>query len=269
MRCEKQMRLSRAIEKNSDSSDRRCSRHWLVAGLLAAGTASGCGPEPRSSQPGAVDRRPASVSQSLGVSTMDQREAFTRVLKEYPSNPAAQEALIAKTVDEARLSARTAASLLQNSDSDLAFNAESFLRSIDDLAVQPLLEASVPADPTLASSYIDLLVEPELELRKKVLSKIDTLLDDRRPIPLRPVLGVKPEQPPKPRRVCDDAYVAMRSLIYFGEDLVEQFIERDKFLSESEEARYKAITRARQSPVWQRALGHEPGDSPNGQHGSS
>lgn len=194
---------------------------------------------------------------------MDQREAFTRVLKEYPSNPAAQEALVANTVDEARVTARTAVSLMQSSDTDLALNAESFLRSIDDLAVQPLLESAVPVDPTRASSYIDLLAEPELELRKKVLAKIDTLLDDRRQIPLRPVLGVPPEERAKPRRVCDDAYVAMRSLIYFGQDLVDQFTERDKFLSESEQARDGAIKRARESPTWQRALGHDPDNPPN------
>jgi hypothetical protein len=149
-------------------------------------------------------------------------------------------------------------SLLESSDTDLAFNAESFLRSIGDLAVQPLLESPVPADPSRASSYIDLLVEPELELRRKVLAKIDTLLEDRRPIPLRPVFGVKPEEPELPRRVCDDAYVAMRSLINFGEDLVDQFAERDKFLSESEESRDAAIRSARRSPTWQRALGHDP-----------
>lgn len=187
---------------------------------------------------------------------MDQREAFTRVLKEYPSNPAAQEALIARTDHEARVSARTAVSLMESSDADLAFNAESFLRSIGDLAIQPLLESNVPSDPTRASAYIDLLAEPELELRKKVLAKIDSLLDDRRQIPLRPVLGVKPEESAKRRRVCDDAYVAMRSLIYFGQDLVDQFTERDKFLSESEEERDDAIKRARRSPTWQRALGH-------------
>jgi hypothetical protein len=194
---------------------------------------------------------------------MDQREAFTRALKEYPSKPAAQDALIARIVDEARLTPRTAVSLMSSADADLALNAELFLRSINELAIQPLLEAPTPDDPAAASARIHMMVEPELELRKQILLKLDALLEDRRPIPPRPVFGPTPEERPKPRRVCDDAYVAMRSLIYVGEELLDQFSERDAFLSQSDADRDAAIRRARQSARWRRALDRDDVPPPN------
>jgi hypothetical protein len=185
------------------------------------------------------------------------REAFTRGIKEYPKHPAAQEAFVAQAAADARMSARSAVSLMESDDPDTALNAELFLRAVDDLAIQPLLDAPVPGDPSRAAAYIEMLTAPELDLRRKVLMKLDTLLDDRRAIPLKPSLGPTEERP-KPRRVCDEAYVAMRSLVNFGEDLVEQFADRDRFLSDSEEDRDAAIRRARRSATWQRALGREP-----------
>lgn len=186
---------------------------------------------------------------------MDQREAFTRSLKAYPINPAAQEAFVAAAMAEARFGAATAVSLMRSDDAELAVKAESFVRSIDELAIQPLLALPVPPDPSQAASYIGLLVEPELELRRKVLVKLDSMLEDRRDVPLEVPLGPKPEEQAKPRRVCDEAYVAMRSMIQFGEDLVDQFSDRDRFLGEPEAVRDAAIRRARQSATWQRALG--------------
>lgn len=78
----------------------------------------------------------------------------------------------------------------------------------------PLLEPN-PALPEQRTTLIEQAVEAEVALRRKVIARIDALLDDRTPIPV-PVSGPAEQRPP-PRRVCDEAYLLMRQMVHFGE----------------------------------------------------
>jgi len=80
-----------------------------------------------------------------------------------------------------------------------------------------------------------------------VLAKLDALLGDRRAVPMTTPLGISPEEKEKPRRVCDEAYLAMGSMIYLEENLHDQLASRDVFLSKPEAARDAMLQHERRS----------------------
>jgi hypothetical protein len=188
---------------------------------------------------------------------MNQREELLRSLETYPSDPAGESAFVARYAASARSAVTTAAEAWNSSDRRYAFGAELFLRAMDDLAIRPLLELPIPVDASDAAAYIGMLVEPELELRAAIATRIDEMLDDCRPVPASLPPGPEPEESPLERRVCDEAYLAMRSLVDFGKDRLETVLDQRAFLSESPEVRDDTIRRARVSAAWRRALGYD------------
>jgi hypothetical protein len=226
---------------------------WLL--LLWTGVAI-AGEVGQDSRRHASPATPALTDQP-GASEMNQREALLRSLESLPSDPAAQEAFVARHEEVARFAARTAAEAWRGDDRRLAVPSELFLRALDDLAIRPLLEIPVPADAADAAAYVGMLVEPELALRAAISARIDSMLEDRRPLPASLPPGPEPEESPPERRVCDEAYLAMRSLVNFGDDRLGIVLEQRAFLSEPPEARDELIRRARSSAAWRRALGDD------------
>lgn len=189
---------------------------------------------------------------------MNEHEVLLPSLEAYPADPAEEEAFVDGHVRQARSAARIAAEAWKGGDPRYVPGAELFLRALDDLAIRPLLEIPVPSDAADAALYVNMLVEPELALRAAIASRIDAMLDDRRPVPMPFRPGPEPEERPPERRVCDEAYLAMRSLVNFGDDRLEIVLDQRTFLSEPAEARDELIKRARGSAAWKRALGDDP-----------
>ncbi len=93
-----------------------------------------------------------------------------------------------------------------------------------------------------------------LSLRQRVIAALEPLLEDRTPVP-QPDLPFETEELPPPRRVCDEAYLALRKLLAGEED--ERTGEQNayEFLAREEEERDVEIRRARTSRTWTNWLG--------------
>jgi hypothetical protein len=154
-------------------------------------------------------------------------------------------------IESARTDARAAVQLWTSADidSDAAYNARSFLLDMEDLSIVPVLDAPLPSDPSRAALSVQLLADAESGLRRKIAVRIDRMLDDKRPIPLRPVPRSSEEQPDQ-SRVCDEAYLALYRLTHFGREMDRRgFL---KYLSPAE--RDAVIARGRKSSVWRRVI---------------
>jgi hypothetical protein len=187
---------------------------------------------------------------------MDLEYELVTLLRAFPPDEASERrlrALIDESAAAGRLPARVATRLYARGDNDAALGAFSLLQTIGDLAIEPLLEGPHPTDPARVGQSLELLAHAELELRARVLRRIDSLLDDKRRVPPPEQLGPV-EETPDERRVCDVAYVAMRSLVHFGESAWDRLSGARAFYRSAEGARDGAIVEARRTNDWRRAL---------------
>lgn len=194
---------------------------------------------------------------------MDREYELVELLRVFPRGPEderALRALVAETITDGRLPARVAARLWAKGDDDVSMGAYELLQSVADLAIEPLIAGLGPADPTRVSQGLDLVVHAELELRAKVVRHVDGLLVDKRRVPPPQSFGAV-EETPDDRRVCDEAYVAMRRLVHYGESAWDLVTSARQFYRSPEGARDAAITEARRTNEWRRALrGPDAGD---------
>jgi hypothetical protein len=161
------------------------------------------------------------------------------------------EALAKSLREDAKATPEAAVELLLGSDDVVASHARLLLVDLEALAIAPLVEAS-PTLPQQRAALIQQAVVAELALRRKVIARIDALLDDRTPIPIR--VSRLAEQRPPPRRVCDEAYLLMRQMVHFGEPPLEAAVEADVFLNAPDGLKDPMIKKARASGVWNAAI---------------
>jgi len=168
------------------------------------------------------------------------------------------EALAEQHTEQSRARAVQAAELFATSaNRDHSVAAFLYLRSSAELALSGGLGASVPEDPTRRAQRVNLLVDAETALRRRLAADLDALLEDRRPVPVH--LGPPGEEAkPLPRRVCDVAYLGLVRLVRVGEELMEEILGEQAFLEQAEGTRDQLILRARQTRLWQRSLTAEP-----------
>jgi len=152
---------------------------------------------------------------------------------------------------------RSATQLWMSPDSAMSRKAMTLLLSIDELAIAPLTEVD-PATPADKVWAMRMAVDAELALRKKMIARMDALLDDKTPIPM--AKPPRAEQVPPPRRVCDEAYLLMRTVVHFGEDQVTAQAEASFFLDLTDAEKDVTIQKARSSGIWNRVLGGEDGN---------
>ena len=184
---------------------------------------------------------------------MEREQQFIESLRSA-NTTAEEDALVKRELDSSRQIPRLAVSIWAKGEPDLAASALSFLFEIGDAAIVPLLEGPLRTDPKSAVQALNLMAEAELNVRQSVIQRVNLLLDDKRPIPLGPRVGPKPEETEHPRRVCDEAYVAMRKLVHFGESQYGSVVEVSFFYAASEATRDQAIAEARRSNNWRRAV---------------
>ena len=124
------------------------------------------------------------------------------------------------------------------------------LERLGGLAFRPLFEAGPPA-PKTCRRYLDLLVRLALELRTQASGVFIKLLEDKRDMPLAstPEEGPPPEELPRKRRVCDQAYVAPSKLAHYPQVTRQLEIERD-FLHCSAAVKDAVIARGKQTEKW-------------------
>jgi len=161
------------------------------------------------------------------------------------------EALAAEFVTSARAASRAAVALSLDTDEEVASNARRLLLYLEDLAIFPLLEAN-PRLPLQRAALITQAVEAELSLRRKVMVRLDRLLDDTTPVPTQ--ASARAEQKPPPRRICDEAYLLMRQVVHFGEPPMDAAVQAKLFLNAPDDFKDAQIKKARASGTWNRAI---------------
>lgn len=156
-------------------------------------------------------------------------------------------------VDKARESARAAVDIWIGPDVTMAEKAAYLLIDMEDLAIIPLLEAPDTLTNTQLAWLLRVVVNAELRIRNVVVAKLDEMLDDKSNVPL-PKDEEPIEEPPPPRRVCDEAYVLMRQLINFGETEETYYMNVEAFLNLSDNEKDVEIRKARDSRIWSQLI---------------
>lgn len=158
-------------------------------------------------------------------------------------------------VDQTRTSLRSVVTLASGPDQALAQKARSLLSNVDDLAIVPLLEGPEPSDPFARVWQMNTVMSAQLELRDRVVAKLDSMLTDKTSIPwqtIEPIEGV-----PQPSRVCDEAYLMVRRLLNTKEGKMQFLHESEAFLSLSDKAKDAEILKAKKSRAWTNLVGEE------------
>jgi hypothetical protein len=138
---------------------------------------------------------------------------------------------------------------LHSADEEDFLKAATVLLSMEDVALRPLLEALSPDVPERRVWDMQAIVDLQLKNRVRIAKALESMLDDKRPIP-PPETPPSVEEKPIPRRVCDEAYMMLRKLLAFEETEEEQFFNADSFLNKSDVERDAEIRRARTSKRW-------------------
>jgi len=181
---------------------------------------------------------------------MDREQQFIIALRDLENKQQPeQDAFAAREVAEARLTGRVAARLWAKGEPVVAQQAFSFLLDIEELAIAPVLEGPLRDEPTAVSQAMALLTTEEVKLRARIVKQVDKWLDDKRPVPQKPS-PLPREGQVHERRVCDEAYIAMRRLVHFGEGELRLLVDRDRFYELSEAKRDSAIKAARATNSW-------------------
>lgn len=129
--------------------------------------------------------------------------------------------------------------------------APRLLGSLRELGVGSLVELN-PSRAEQRSDLVALAVEAELESRRRVVARIDAMLDDGGPLPRN--VGADAKRSHAPMRVCDIAYLSMRRMVKLVDGAADEAALADAFAQMTVSERATRIRRARASKPWQRAL---------------
>lgn len=127
------------------------------------------------------------------------------------------------------------------------------LSRMEETSVAPLIGHAGPAAPAQDVWMIRTAVQNEIDLRLKVVRRIDRLLEDRRGVP-RPAPSRPVESVPPTRRVCDDAYLLVDHLLDPSISAVARAGKADQFLAMTDQQRDAEIHQLRASRTWKRLL---------------
>ncbi len=153
-------------------------------------------------------------------------------------------ALAAAILADAWKGARAAVEVWRGPEAKAAHNALVVLSQLGELAVAPLIEASSPRTGRERIWLLRTIAEAGIGLRAKIIARVEAALDDRELVhPPKPVGPC--EEPPRPHRVCDEAYVQLRRLVGPAESEEDAVIQAWLFLKLDEAAKDAEIAKAR------------------------
>jgi len=143
---------------------------------------------------------------------------------------------------------RKVVEILHSGEDKDSEKAAAVLLELGDIALVPLLEKVDLSDPDSAVWEMKLAVDIHLANRAHVVKLLEEMLEDTTVVEPGVSL-VHVEEAPVPKRVCDEAYLIMRTLFAL-EDEDTRLMNTDAFLDLSDEERDTEIKRARESGKW-------------------
>jgi hypothetical protein len=144
---------------------------------------------------------------------------------------------------------RKVVDILHSDNEEDSERAALVLMNIGDLPMTPLLELIDRSKPESLVWDMEMAVKIQLENRNRIVRILDQMLLDKRVLK-EPESPLQVEEIPPSRRVCDDAYLMMRSLFALQEDEEELLTNTDVFLDMSDEQRDAEIDRAKETKKW-------------------
>ena len=133
-------------------------------------------------------------------------------------------------------------------DKKMSAKAAFLIDELKELAVDPLLKIDTSKDIKKNIWRITTIVEVELALRTRIAAHLDTLLDDHTLVPMPDMGSI--EEPPPPRRVCDEAYVLIRQLLNMSESREQQLMNIEEFLNLPKKEKDSEIAKIKKSKKW-------------------
>ena len=152
-----------------------------------------------------------------------------------------------------------AVALMHGKDTALADKALAVTLNLGSLAFQPLLDSLNPDRPEDCALELRQALDLQTADRQHLAAKLDKLMDEK--VALKP-----PPQPAnteeriRPRRLCDEAYLALRKLLSLDESEDDQLVNERMFLDMSEADRDKEIQKVRKSKRFTPLAEYFPGE---------
>ncbi len=166
------------------------------------------------------------------------------------NNPKAVEAFIRELADEARKGPRGMVDLWLKQAPGISRERPIILiPELEELAIQPLLE--IPPSkltPTDHAWLINTIAEAEVAFRDSVVVRLISLLDDKTSVPQAIIPGS--EEQPLPRRICDEAYIALRKILQLSEGTYAAAFNTYAYLSLIEAHRDEEIQKFKSSKTF-------------------
>jgi len=224
-----------------ERSDARTLRQAKVPTGLHAGEICGCAQSGHS--PGSRDA--AFPGRKPSVSTLDEEWASrVRALGPEPDDEQLG-AVAGAMVHQATSPGRVAAALHGESEQ----LGRRLLSGLDFVGLLGTLYGAPPASPTARAWVLTHMVESELHLRGQLAARLRQALFDRELVDEPPLLVAAERTSPR-RRVCDEAYLSLRSLFHPEEDAVGFVVDRDGFLALPESEKDRLIEQALIRGAW-------------------
>jgi hypothetical protein len=123
------------------------------------------------------------------------------------------------------------------------------LMELGPAAIEGLLRTEDYEAPDDRAWFLDRLLEAELQTRARVRARLLRALDDKAWLKDAQGGPLMESYPPR-RRVCDQAYLAMRALTHPEEDQVGFGVESEQFLHMPVEIKDRVIEHARTAHQW-------------------
>ncbi len=144
---------------------------------------------------------------------------------------------------------REAVGLAHSEDEGIRATASALLLSLGNLALSPLLDSAAVDIPEDYVWDMQTAVRLHLESRGRIVTALEKMLTDTRPVAVGSPFSFK-EESPVPRRVCDEAYLLLRKLLALEENEEDRMLNEQAFLEMEDKERNAEIKRFLKTKTW-------------------
>jgi len=179
----------------------------------------------------------------------NEDEIWAQLKALNPDDIEAVNALADRIKGHARQIPKDTTNMWLKGDETNSIKALEILVELEELTIHPTIEAYAEASADKKARLMYLAVEQQLDVRKMLLKTLRQMLQDKSMVP-QPIPIETIEEPPLPRRFCDEAYILVRRLLNYSEDEAENGLNSDAFLELPPEERDNEIQKALATKEW-------------------
>jgi hypothetical protein len=175
----------------------------------------------------------------------DLRRALERLSGDGDDDEGGIARIVRSAVEEGR-SAGEAAVALWLETGPLSRRAHTVLLALEDLGLAPLAGSRIPAEPHVRSLRMLAIARATRAAQTRAVHALFAALDD--------TAELAPDESGALRRVCDEAYLHLRDLLFADGTAVRTAVTADAFLQLPKEERDELVREAKASRVFRRLI---------------